>query len=46
MSNIDSLQRSAQVKQQAQDMLNKGDAHQNLRNEIIFGLLPTTTTGK
>ena len=46
MSNKDSLQCSAQVKKQAQDLLNKGDAHQNLRKEIMFGLLPTTTTGK
>ena len=46
MSNKDSLQLSAQVKTQAQDLLNKGEAHQNLRKEIMFGLLPTTTTGK
>ena len=46
MSNIDSLQLSAQVKKQAQDLLSKGDTHQNLRKEIMFGLLPTTATGK
>ena len=42
----DSLPLSAQVKKQALDLMKKGNMHQNLRKEIMFGLLPTTTTGK
>ena len=46
VSDTDSLQLSAQVKKQVEDLLSKGDSHQNLRKEIMFGLLPTTATGK
>ena len=42
----DSLRLPATVKKQAKDLLSKGDTHQNLRKEIMFGLLPTTAAGE
>ena len=42
----DSQSLSAQVKKQALDLVKKGNMHQNLRKEIMFGLLPTTAIGK
>ena len=46
MFDKDSLPLSAQVKNQALELVKKGTMHQNLRKEISFGLFPTTTKGK
>ena len=46
MFDKDLLPLSSQVKNQALDLVRKGTMHQNLRKEISFGLLPTTTKGK
>ena len=46
MFNKDSLSVPTHMKNQALDLLKKGNMHQNLRKEIMFGLLPTSTKGK